>query len=310
MFALELISSNPLLVGRQQRQPVNKKSKQLQQFLGESSGSSMMSSTTISTAALESLVHRLKFERNRSSTRKMYYGVWRCFNSFFIKLDDKPSFWEERLTLFVGYLIEQNRKSSTIKSYISAIKAVLREDDVILNEDRYLLTSLTKACKYKNEQVRIRLPIQKSLLRLIIQSMDDLFDNQSYLCCLYKAMLATGYFGLLMVGEIASGTHPVLAPDVHLGINKKKVVFVLRTSKTHWCDRKPQQIKLSPVKPHHLHKTLKTAISCIGLPPQNYNVHSLRIGCPVDHYSVHQIPICSIQKIGRWRSNSVFTYLS
>ena len=75
----------------------------------------------------------------------MYYTVWRQFNQFFLRLDVRPGNWEERLTLFVGHLIQQDLKSNTIKSYISAIKSVLRDDRVILNTDQYLLASLTKA---------------------------------------------------------------------------------------------------------------------------------------------------------------------
>ena len=64
-----------------------------------------------------------------------------------MRLDTKPSTWEERLVLFVRFLIQQRRKSTTIRSYISAIKSVLRDDGEELNEDIFLLKSLTRACK-------------------------------------------------------------------------------------------------------------------------------------------------------------------
>ena len=194
------------------------------------------STSSISTAALENYVDKLKTERNRDSTRKMYYAVWRSFNEFFIKLDVKPQSWEDRLILFMGYLINKNRKESTVKSYISAIKAVLRDDNVILNENKYLLSSLTRACRYKNETVRIRLPIQRGLHDIILKLTEEHFQNlgQLYLEKLYRAMFAAAYYGLLRVGEIAAGSHPVLVPDVHVGRNKRKLLFVLQTSKTHW----------------------------------------------------------------------------
>ena len=176
----------------------------------------------------------------------MYYSVWKQFNEFFIKLDIKPKTWEERLTLFVGYLVEQRKKSTTIKSYISAIKAVLREDCVEIFEDRYLLTSLTKACKYKNDHVRIRLPIQKEMLQILLNQVTTYYGNtQPYLTVLYRAIFASAYYGLLTIGEVASGTHPVRAYDVHVGENKRKIRFYLRTSKTHWTDIKPQEISFS-----------------------------------------------------------------
>ena len=106
-------------------------------------------SSSISTKALELIVDRLRFERNRDSTKKSYYNTWKNFNEFIIKLDRKPHTWEDRIVLYVGYLVNKSRRSTTIRSYISAIRAVLREDGVTLNEDKYLLTSLTKACRLK-----------------------------------------------------------------------------------------------------------------------------------------------------------------
>ena len=99
------------------------------------------------------------------------------FNEFFVKLDMKPESWEERLTLFVGHLVDTNKKSTTIKSYISAIKAVLLEDGEQLNENRFLLNSLIRACKLQNDHIRTRLPIKKNLLQLILKKVDDLFED-------------------------------------------------------------------------------------------------------------------------------------
>ena len=79
------------------------------------------SNTSILTAAVERIVEKLKLERVRDMTWQNYYTVWKSFNSFFIKLDIKPNNWEDRLTLFVGYLVGKRRKSNTIRSYISAI---------------------------------------------------------------------------------------------------------------------------------------------------------------------------------------------
>ena len=129
------------------------------------SGSLESSSSSISTAALQQIVDKLKNQRNRQSTDKVYYQIWKQFNEFFIKLDIKPRTWEERIVLFVGYLIENNRKSTTIRSYISAIKSVLQKDGVELNQDQFLLTSLTRACKLKNDRVQTKLPIRMRLLK-------------------------------------------------------------------------------------------------------------------------------------------------
>ena len=181
----------------------------------------------------------------RDSTKKNYLGIWRSFNQFFIKLDDKPDSWEDRLTLYVGHLIKNDHKSTTIRSYISAIKSVLRDLDIELNENKFLLNSLTKACKLVNDRVRHRFPIQKGLLNLLLKELEIIFGNQPYLEGLYKAIFSTMYFGLFRIGELVEGNHAVKAKDVHIGKNKNKMMFILRTSKTHGLNCAPQIIKIS-----------------------------------------------------------------
>ena len=109
---------------------------------------------------MQHIVDKLRSQQYRSSTRHNYYVVWKLFNKFFIRLDQKPDTWKDRLTLFVGYLIDNEKQSSTVKSYISAIKAVLREIGIKLNYDQSLILSLTRACRLVNDQIRTRLPIQ------------------------------------------------------------------------------------------------------------------------------------------------------
>ena len=165
--------------------------------------SSLSSKGSISTKAIKLIIDKLKNDRVRDSTKTNYYCVWKLFNEFFIKLDVKPHSWEERLTLFVEYLIESKYKSTTIKSYISAIKAVLRNDGVELQEDKYLLALLTRACKLKNDTVRTRLPIQKGMLHIILRSTKNYYLNlgQPYLAHMYVAVFSTAYYGLFRVGE-------------------------------------------------------------------------------------------------------------
>ena len=209
------------------------------------------SSSVISALAMQQIVDSLRYQRHRDSTKVNYYSVWHSFNKFFVRLDQKPNLWEDRLTLFVGYLVQKSLKSNTIRSYISAIKAVLKQDRVNLCEDKYLLTSLTKACKYVNDHVRTRLPIQKNLCGYIIRKTEDYFQerNQNYLAIMYTSMFAVAYYRLLRVGELTTGSHAVKVTDIHIADNKNKILFILHTSKTHWTDSELQMIKLT-MMPH------------------------------------------------------------
>ena len=179
--------------------------------------------STISTTAIQNIVQKLKTQRVRDSTKKNYYSVWKNFNEFFIRLDMKPASWEERLVLFIGYLIEKkNFKSQSVKSYISAIRGVLHDDGIELNDNKFLLSALTRACKLKNDKVRTRLPIRKEMLGTILRCTYNHFQekNQNYLAQLYCALFSTAYFGMFRVGEVTTGDHPIMAFDVILMCQK------------------------------------------------------------------------------------------
>ena len=126
--------------------------------------------------------------------------------------------------------MEQKKKSQTIQSYICTIKAVLANVGVKLNQDQFLLNSLTRVCKFKNDQARTKLPIHKGLLGLIVKAVDDLYlnkENQPYLAVLYKAMFVAAYHGLLRISEVTTSPHCVIVRDVKISTNKKNDVVTL-----------------------------------------------------------------------------------
>ena len=181
---------------------------------------------------------------------KNYYNIWKIFNLFFIRLDVKPNNWEDRIMLFAAYLIDLGRKSTTVKSYVSAIKVVLAKIRIEVNEDRCLLNSLTRACKLTKDTVTLCLPIHRDMLHLLLKTADHYFIKigQEFLQNLYLALLSTMYYGLFRIGELTMSQHTVKARDVHIGINKKKMLFLLHSSKTHTEDSLPQMIKISSKK--------------------------------------------------------------
>ena len=71
--------------------------------------------------------------------------------------------------------------------------------------------------------------------------------DQNYARRLYTALFTMAYYGLFWVGEITKGSHPILARDVHTGKNKKKLLFILRSSKMHSKNAKPQIVKIAAI---------------------------------------------------------------
>ena len=226
---------------------------------------SLSKSSSISTARIEYIVEKLRREQHRDSTHQNYYCMWHNFNQFFVQLDVKPNNLEDRIMLYAAFLIDNNKKDTTVKSYVSAIKAVLAEADVEIHEDRCLVKLLTRACRLKNQVVRIRLPIQKDLLNVLLKYTENFFRErgQPYLMQLYMMLFAVTYYRLFRIGEVTQSEHVVTVTDVHIADNKRKMLFVLRSSKTHCNRTPPQTIKISSNR-KNLRKTMTADLTIHG----------------------------------------------
>ena len=175
--------------------------------------------SNISTQHMELVVQKLLSQQNRPSTVKNYMNIWRQFNNFVLSLDVRPKSWEARTTLFVAYMIENGRQSSSVKSYVSAIKKMLVTDGYKWQDSEVLLTSLTHACGIINDRVKHRLPIGCGFLEMILFEVEWRFgDNQHYLNALYKAVFIIHYYGMMRIGEVTKGPHVLKARDVHMAL--------------------------------------------------------------------------------------------
>ena len=161
-----------------------------------------------------------------------------------------PPTWEERLCLYVTHCSDRGMQSSTIKSYVSAIRFVLTLDGHIWNDDKALLSMLTRATKLENDRVRNRFPIQKGLLDIIVYEVENIYNSQPFLESLYKTLFLIGYYGMFRIGEITRGPHVLKAKDVHLGKNKDKMLFILHSSKAHGKESRPQTVKITATPIH------------------------------------------------------------
>ena len=294
-------------------------------------------------------MERLKNKQVRNTTSANYFGIWRNFNNFLIRLDQRPSSWENRLILYCTYLVEKGTQSSTIKSYISAIKHVLRCDGYVWDQDQAMLTTITRSCRLINDTVRVRLPISRQLLDMILLEVKKALSTQPYLRIMYTAVFVLAYYGLMRIGELTMGTHPILTSDIHVGINKDKILMRLRTSKTHGKESSPQEIKIEAA-----HRCKHTALFCpftavcnyltirghYGAIQEPFFVFSNRSPVSPDNvrlilcnalislnldaslYGMHSMragratdmykmgySICQIQKAWRWKSGAVYKYI-
>ena len=127
------------------------------------------------------------------------------------------------------------------------------------------MSSLTHACKLRNDKVLLRLPIYKSLLQVVIDESKDYFlqQNQPYLAILYPAIFACLYYGMFHIGELTQSKHAVKACDVLIAKNKKKMMFVLRSAKNLNAGDRPQLVKIEAIGSKSCGKTSEGLnISC------------------------------------------------
>ena len=191
------------------------------------------------------ILENLENENIRKTTKNSYHKIWQRFNKFIIRLDRLPEKWEIRTGLFCAHLIwNENKQSSTIKTYISAIKDTLKKDGYLWDDKIIMLNALTHACKLKNDIVKLRLPISIWLLNNIIFETSRKYHKQPYLSHMYSAIFALFYYGMFRVGELTQSPHVVKAINIHQGRNKNKFMIVLYSSKTHGPESTPQQVKI------------------------------------------------------------------
>ena len=148
------------------------------------------------------------------------------------------------------------------------------------------------------------------------------------------------------MGELTLSSHVLKAKDVHIGLNKNKLLFVLHSLKTHCKANQPQTVKISgqssrakycpfqllgrylevrptyqsitekffifrdrsPAKPSQMRKILKTTLSMASCIPAVYGIHGMHEG-RARYFLKARISVETIKKLGRWKSSAVYTYL-
>ena len=180
-----------------------------------------------------------------------------------------PRAWEERVSLYCAYLVNNGAQSTTIKSYVSAIKCILKDDGYHWNNEKILLETITRSCRLMNDRVLTRLPIHENLLELILFEIGRLFETQPYLTLVYWMIMLLGYHGLLRIGELVAtnspSDHAVRACNIHVAHNKDKLMIVLYTSKTYGLESRPQKIRITanPVQAQAQHTLCNNVTSTI-----------------------------------------------
>ena len=153
----------------------------------------------------------------------------------------KPKLWEDRLSLYCAALVHSGIQCSTLRSYCSAIKTTLVTDGYVWDDSKELVSTLARACRTVNDRIKTRFPMHIALIELFLFELQRHLANQPYLAVLYKAFYLLAYYGLFRPDELAmpTGNHAVQAKDIHIAMNKNKMLFILYHSKTHGAESRP-----------------------------------------------------------------------
>lgn len=140
-------------------------------------------------------------------------------------------------------------------------------DGIRVRHDSCELAAIIQAARHVNDVLYIRLPIQKHLMRLILNFVDTHYIKglgQTYQGSWLKAIFSMVYHGMMRISELADGPHTVKAQDIIHGRNKQKVTIYLRSSKTHSTADQPQ-IVIIPAQPLWTHNCPVRAITNYAL---------------------------------------------
>ena len=107
----------------------------------------------------------MKQQKRHKSTKRGYRQAWMNLNVFLICMDRIPDSWDDRVCLFVKQLIVERYPPQTIQSYATAVKAMLKDEGVAIEDNSVVLAALIRSSKQVGKtESRTRLPIQKGLL--------------------------------------------------------------------------------------------------------------------------------------------------
>lgn len=197
------------------------------------------------------VVEKIKTCKVQESTRMAYHNQWVACNQFLLRFNNLPQDWGDRLVLYATALAEDGKTPATIKTYISGIRQVLLLDKVQFSDRSFELKAIIRASKLVNNHIMVRMPINKKILTVILRQIQLRYDQQPYLCAMYRAMCTMAYYGMLRIGEMTAGKHALKAQHVvktYRKLNGKYVRGIriyLKSSKMHNVGEYPQAVNLT-----------------------------------------------------------------
>ena len=291
---------------------------------------------------------RLLTQAYAPTTHLTYAQGIAAFNDFCRATHQVNSFpvTPEIVPHFVAYLSLSGKSFSTAKTYLAAISAKHKINNMPDPTNSFLVKKLMQGFSRSVPSKDARFPITFERLKQLVACLHLVCSN-SYESTLFKTAFTLSFFGFFRVSELigqgqslSRGRTGIQKTDVR--ISNDKVVVKLRGSKTdqngkgqsvslpqvvespdtcpvrvllEYLQHRPKSgglllihINSHPLSRYQFQAVLKKAAQFLGWPAQGYSSHSFRIGAATTA-AMNGMSISSIMHKGRWKSAAVKGYL-
>jgi site-specific recombinase XerD len=280
-----------------------------------------------------------------SSARTQYKASWRRFSKFTkntLHASPLPS-TPYTVALYVTHLAKLKLKSTTIRSYLSAIAFYHKIHGFDNPSTSFLINKLLLSQKKTEEPALERRPITISILRQLVAAMKS-SGFSAYDRRLFRAIFTMMYHAALRASEICvtpHASHTLQRSHLEVvqcsGGDAIKICFPsykhsegrLCPILIHSSDKQTCAVRAykSFVRMYHvadgpafhcannatltrqvLANSIHTLLKAINLNPRHYNTHSFRIGKATD-MAKQGFSYSQIAMLGRWKSNAFLKYI-
>jgi len=247
------------------------------------------------------------------------------------------------LAAFIAHLFEKGYAPSTIATYIAGISNAHHLNGHADPAAAFVIRRLIIGTRKAKPSSDSRLPITLHILHRLVSAVNSTTSNR-FNRSLLRAMLLLAFHAFLRVGEITHSPHTLQLDDIsfetthgvisgliidmkhfkHSSSKHRAKLYVASTQSQLTC---PVKAVLAFLHLRGLHqgplfsfgpnlsvsryffcKALANNLTSIGLDPQLYKAHSLRIGAATTAQSLGHSE-SDIKHMGRWRSNAFTRYI-
>ena len=290
-------------------------------------------------------MNRLVTDSYSPATLISYRKTWKAFQVFREHLNLPYSFpiVPEHLALFLAFRAEKHPSASTARSVLTALSWFHKINNVYDPTKNFTLSRMILGLQRKRQVTWRVKPMGKFLLIKVLKIFPFVFPS-AYSRTLMKSLFLLAYYGCMRIGELTfSGTldHTLLVRNVKV-IQSPAGIKIQLTLASFKHSKAPASFLLLPlendsscpvnalldflkVRPpiegplfidhsglpitrHAVALSLKKCVEHCGLPANEYNTHSLRVGRATD-LALAGTPDHVIRKTGRWSSNAYLNYI-